>query len=429
MAMAVTPPDKNPEAPGAMQSFDVAADKTAAISPAVRTGAPKGAVLLGGAHGTMALARVLSAQGLAVWLVTDDTPLPRFSAAIARSLSWGGAGDPDAVAFLERAAADHGLAGYLLIAAADGDVRFVAEAHERLSRTFSVLLPQWEALRWACDKALAYRRAAELGLAVPRIYRIASLADAAGADMQFPVVLKPSMRLARNRFTLAKAWRADDWAGFVERYQDAVGLVGAHNIVVQELVPGGGESQFSYAGLWDHGRPVAGFTARRSRQYPLEFSYTSTFVETVDAPEVAAASERFLASIGHHGLVEIEYKRDTRDGRLKLLDVNPRPWSWFSLAAAAGVDFGAAIVAVAGKQNVPAMKARSGVGWMFAVRDVVAALQGWRAGQLTPGQYFSSWGRTRALASFTWRDPLPALVEIPLTAFRVVVKRLPIERS
>ena len=114
-----------------------------------------------------------------------------------------------------------------------------------------------------------------------------------------------------------------------------------------------GEAQFSYAGLWDHGRPVAGFTARRTRQYPLEFSYTSTFVETVDAPDVQAASERFLGAIGHHGLVEIEYKRDARDGQLKLLDINPRPWSWFSLAAAAGVDFGAAI-ARGGRQRAGA---------------------------------------------------------------------------
>lgn len=431
--MAVNPPDRVfTKAQGAMQPSELLADRAEARqAPAEprNVEAPRGAVLLGGAHGSIALARVLERQGLKVWLITDDTPLPRFSAAIARTLSWAGATDPGALDFLERAASEHGLAGYLLIPAADTDVRFVSEAHERLSRSFSVLLPGWETLRWACDKGLAYQRAADLGIAVPRIYKIGSLADASHADLQFPVVLKPTMRLARNRFTLAKAWRVEDWPAFVERYQDAVELVGAQNIVVQELVPGGGEAQFSYAGLWDHGRPVASFTARRTRQYPLEFSYTSTFVETVDAPDVRAASERFLGSIGHHGLVEIEYKRDARDGQLKLLDVNPRPWSWFSLAEAAGVDFGAAILQAAGNKPVAEMKAQIGVGWMFLVRDLVAAFQAWRLSQLAVGDYFASWGRTRALATFSWSDPLPALVEMPLTVFRILVKRLPIERS
>jgi predicted ATP-grasp superfamily ATP-dependent carboligase len=383
---------------------------------------PRGAVLLGGAHGAIALARVLAAQRLAVWLVTDDTPLPRFSRAFTGSLAWPGARAPDAVAWLEQAAQEHDLAGYLLIPAADGDVRFVAEAHARLSRTFSVLLPDWSSLRYAVDKGLAYQRARELGLSVPRIYPIASRAEAEAADLQFPVVLKPTMRLNRNRFTQDKAWRADDQATFLARYADAASLVGADNLVVQELVPGGGECQFSYAGLWDHGRPVLGFTARRSRQYPIEFSYTSTFVETVDAPDIRAAAETFLAAIGHHGLVEIEYKRDPRSGALKLLDINPRPWSWFALARAAGVDFGAGIAAMAQGRPVPPMTARPGIAWLFAVRDVVVALKLARSGTLAPGAWLASLWRTRAFASFSWRDPLPGLVELPLTLFRVLAR-------
>ncbi|HTM78518.1 MAG TPA: ATP-grasp domain-containing protein, partial [Devosia sp.] len=211
--------------------------------PVAPIAAPRGAVLLGGAHGSIALARVLAGQGLPVWLITDDTPLPQFSRAFTRTLRWPGPRHDTALVFLEQAARDHALTGYLLIPAADSDVRFVAEAHAQLSQSFSVLLPDWQALRWAVDKGLAYQRAAELGLAVPASYAITSLADAETADLQFPVVLKPTMRLTRNRFTQAKAWRADDHAAFIARYTDAASLVGAENIVVQELVPGGGDCQ------------------------------------------------------------------------------------------------------------------------------------------------------------------------------------------
>lgn len=385
---------------------------------------PRGAVIVGGAHGAIALARVLKRQGLSVVLVTDDTPLPGYSVAIDRKIGWDGCKADNAIEALEAIAAAHDLQDFLLVPAADADVRFVAMAHDRLSNTFSVMLPDWDHLQWACDKGLAYRRAEELGLAIPRLYEIASLDDAAAANLQYPVVLKPTMRLDRNRFTSEKAWRVDDWTQFQTLYQEAASLVGADNIVVQEMVVGDGRSQLSYAGLWNGGEPVIAFTATRLRQYPVDFSYTSTYVETCQDPEVVAASEKFLRSIGHHGLVEIEYKRDTRDGRLKILDINPRPWSWFALADAAGIDFGAAILAMSYGEAVTTMTAMPNIGWMFLVRDLVASVQTWRRGTLSPADYFVSWTRTRCFATFSLRDPLPALIELPLTAWRVLNRRL-----
>lgn len=80
-----------------------------------------------------------------------------------------------------------------------------------------------------------------------------------------------------------------------------------------------------------------------------------------------------LASVDYSGLVEVEFKRDRRDGSLKLLDVNPRPWSWFGLCAAAEVDLGAMMWQIAkGRPTGPAT-ARLGVSWMYLVRDFVAA--------------------------------------------------------
>ena len=45
----------------------------------------------------------------------------------------------------------------------------------------------------------------------------------------------------------------------------------AETIMIQELVPGSGESQLSYAALAEHGRPLASLTARRVRQIPMDF--------------------------------------------------------------------------------------------------------------------------------------------------------------
>ena len=393
-------------------------------APSAMPSAPRGAIILGGSHGAIALARVLARQKLDVWFLTDGTPLPRYSRAVAHWRSFPGAEDPAAIDMLEDVVRREKLAGYLLIPAADADVKFVSQNHARLSRHLNLLLPEWSSLQWAVDKSLTYQRAAELGLAVPEIYPVRSLADAAEMPMRFPVALKPSMRLELNRFTRAKVWRADDRESFVRLYEDAANLVGAERVVVQELVPGEGECQLSYAGLWWEGRPITSFVAQRTRQYPIDFSYTSTFVETIESDDVRQAGETFLSSIGHHGLCEIEFKRDPRNGALKILDVNPRPWSWLGLADAAGVDFGAAIVSLGRGQKPSPAPARKGVGWMFGQRDPVAAFQLALAGRLKFGAWLASIVRTRTFATMSLADPLPGLLEPGLTVVRVLARSL-----
>ena len=384
---------------------------------------PAGVVILGGAHGTLALTRSLGIQKVPVWLVSNDTPLPSFSRYARRTMTWPGPDDDGAAAFLLDLAKVEGLGGFLLIAGGDPEVRFVSQSIDQLSAVFDVVLPRWERLKWVCEKPLLYRRARELGLAVPLTYEITSLEQARTAELRFPVILKPNMG-GRSRFARAKAVLTNDLQSFLTAYTWGAEEIGSENIVVQEMIPGGGESQFSYAALWNEGAPVAEFTARRTRQYPVDFGYTSTFVEVVDEPQLIDAARRLLGSIGHHGLVEVEFKRDARDGSMKVLDVNPRPWTWFRLGAAAGVDLGAMLWAIKSGQTVQAASARPNTSWMYLVRDMVAAGKLISSRRLTKRAYLGSFATVKAWADFTASDPVPALIDIPLTAWRVLTRRI-----
>lgn len=396
-------------------------DRPAAAAP--RAAIP-GVVILGGAHGTLALARSLGARKVPVWLVSDDTPLPGWSRHVSGRFAWPGPRSPDAAGFLQDLAAKQGLRGALLVAGGDAEVRMAAQAAEALAGDYRVMLPPWERLKWVCEKPLLYRRAAELGLRIPLTYEFSSLEQAAAADMLFPVVLKPNMGGGGSRFSQAKVVRADDRAAFLSAYADAAGQIGIGNVVVQQLIPGGGECQFSYAALWHEGEPVAEFTARRTRQYPVEFGYTSTFVEVQEVPDAVEAARLLLRSIGHHGLVEIEFKRDPRDRELRVLDVNPRPWSWFGLAAAAGIDLGAMMWDLANGRPAPPATATPGTAWMYLVRDLVAAASLGAGRRRATGGYARSLASVRAWAAFAGDDPVPGLLDMPLTAWRVLTRRI-----
>jgi len=384
-----------------------------------------GVVIVGGAHGTLALARSLGVLNVPVYYLTHDSPLPGWSRFVRETIRWAGPHDAGAIVFLRQMAEKHGLKGCLLVPSGDGEVQLISQHREELSALYKIVLPDWAALQWLCEKPLLYKRAAELGVSIPRTYALTSDADIDALDVMFPVILKPNMGGGDTTIARAKVIRADDRQALKTAFADASGEIGAGNVVVQELIPGGGESQFSYAALWLNGEPMAEFTARRARQYPVDFGYTSTRVEVVDNGQAIDAARKMLKSAGHSGLVEVEFKLDGRDGELKLLDVNPRPWSWFGLCSAAGVDLGALLWRVANdEQTGQPVSARQGVSWSYLVRDTVAAFTLARRGQTRIGDYFASLGKIRSWASFALNDPLPGLIDLPLTVLRVIKKRI-----
>ncbi len=399
----------------------------AAAMPVASTPNSVGAILLGGAHGALGIARALGRNGVNVVFITDDHPLPKLSRYVRSRFDWAGPGAPNALNWLLDLAETESLKGWLLIPCADGDVQFIAEHRTQLSQTFRVTSCAWDVLETLCDKQLLPQSAAKAGVDCPKFYTIHSEDAARNTDILFPVVLKPATRETANAFTLAKAWKAETREEFVEKYRDGARLVGARHVVVQELVPGGGEAQFSYAGVWHRGAPIADLMARRTRQYPVEFSYTSTFVEIIDRPDIREAAHRLLKGAQFEGLVEVEFKYDAREGRAKVLDVNPRAWSWLALAESAGINLPLILFQLATGAHMQPQQTPRAAAWIHLMRDGVAALQLMRRGELSVSDYWRSlWRQKLTFASFAIDDPLPGLCEIPLTLYRVLTRRLPL---
>jgi len=382
-----------------------------------------GALILGGAHGSLAVARSLGRRGIPVWFATHDHPIAKYSRYVARSFEWAGPSDKGAADWLVELSASHRPERWVLFAGGDEEVRLVAWNHAMLQRAYRVTTPPWEIVGIACDKRLTHEHASAIGVDSPWSRYPRNRDEVAALDCRFPVVLKPRVHAGRNAFSAAKAWRVDNRAALLARYNEAAALVGPDGIAVQELIPGGGEVQFSYAAVWSEGASVASLVARRARQYPVEFGITSTFVETIEQGAVEQAAERFLASIRFSGLAELEFKYDVRDGRYKLLDVNPRPWTWIALAGAAGLDFPWMQWWLARGQLVVPSRGRIGVAWTHASRDVVSAAQQIVSGALSPREYWAS-PRSAAYAAFAVDDPLPGILDLPVLIARMLKRRI-----
>jgi D-aspartate ligase len=195
-------------------------------------------------------------------------------------------------------------------------------------------------------------------------------------------------------------------------------------LLVQEMIPGSGAFQRSYCAFVKDGVALASMAVTRRRQHPSDLGRSSTFVETVEAPELVEPSMRFLSHVGYYGLVELEYKLDPRDGLSKLLDVNARTWGYHTLGSAAGVDFPYLLFRDQIGQPIAPVRAREGVRWIRLVTDVPNAVRDLGRGTLGVREYVTSLRGVSAEAVFSVRDPLPGIYEVALVPYLAVRKGL-----
>jgi D-aspartate ligase len=376
-----------------------------------------GALVLGANYRALGVVRSLGRRGIPVRIVKhDDAIIAALSRYVGRSLRMSGGDEDEQIEHLLGLAERHGLDGWTLIPTDDDTAMLVSRGRDRLSKRYVVAAPNWDSMRWAYDKRLTYQLGRDLGIGQPRTWVPESFDALDAVPWEPPAVLKPAIKRGKNRFISEKAWPVADQASLKLRYQAARALVPPEEIMLQELVPGDGQSQLSYAALCQDGRVLASIAVRRTRQQPMDFGRHSTYVESIVAPDAAEAARRVLERMRCTGLVEVEFKRDVRDGGLKLLDINTRVWGWLTLGARAGVDFPYLEWRMLHGEPVPEVHARPGVRWIRMTTDLPTILQEIMAGRMSVRDYLSSFRRPLEHAMMSRDDPLPGLADAPVTA-------------
>jgi len=378
-----------------------------------------GALVIGADYRGLTIVRSLGRRNIPVWILKSDRDLlATTSGYTRRSLPWPAGTASDQAEYLLKLANSYKLDGWAVFPTGDETAAFLARRHTELKERFRLTTPPWEVLRWAYDKRLTHRLATDAGVDYPQTCYPANREQLAAVNCSFPLILKPAIKKDVNRFTIDKAWRVDHAAALFARYSEACEFVDPDLVMVQELIPGGGEAQFSYVALCADGRPMAWATARRTRQYPADFGHSSSFVETVDQPELEEPARRILSAMRYTGAVELEFKYDRRDGRFKLLDVNARLWTWHTLCQRAGIDFPYLLWRLARGEPIPELCGRRGVRWVRMSTDVLSAMSELLRGKLSPQAYARSLRGPIEYALFASDDLLPGLLNLPLSAWR-----------
>jgi len=380
--------------------------------------AQPGAVVLGGDYQGLGIVRSLGRQGIPVCVIDDEPSVARHSRFASSALRVARLRDEhEIVECLLDVGERLGLRRWVLYPTRDEIVAALSRRREELEPFFRIPTPPWESVHWAWDKRLTYELAGELGLSHPRTWRFGDAAQLASVAPQLPLVIKPAIKEHFIYATNVKAWRADTPARLDALFRRAAEIVPTEEVMVQELIPGDGRCQFSYCGFFKGGRSLATMVVRRLRQRPLDFGRSSTYVETVELPELEELAEHFLTRIDYYGLVEIEFKLDERNGEYRLLDVNPRTWGYHSLGPRAGADFPLLLFRDQVGEPVEPVRAAAGVKWIRLSTDLPTAVPELLAGRLRWREYFRSLWGADVEGLFERDDPLPAFAEFGLLPY------------
>jgi D-aspartate ligase len=382
-----------------------------------------GAVVIGGDYQGLGIVRSLGERGIPICVVDDEYSISRFSRYTKFAVRVSDLrNETTTIETLLEIGKRLNLRGWVLFPTREELVAALSRHRNRLLEVFRVPTPAWDTVQWMWDKRNTYQLASELRIPIPETWVPQALEDIDKITTAFPLALKPAIKEHFFYATKVKAWRANTKEQLRTLLGRANSIAKPGEIIIQNLIPGDGKHQFGYCAFFKDGRAVGSMVTRRRRQHPHEFGRASTFVETIDLMAAESLSERFLQKINYYGLVEVEFKLDPRDGQLKLLDVNPRTWGYHSLGRSAGVDFPYLLYADQIGKAVEECKGKPGVSWIRMLTDFPTGIVDVCSGRLSLKEFIKSLRNFNTEAVFSWKDPMPGLVECALLPYLAVTR-------
>jgi D-aspartate ligase len=263
------------------------------------------------------------------------------------------------------------------------------------------------------DKERTHELAMEHDIPVPRTTTVRDAEELRRAveEIGFPCALKPLHAHEFRRIFDGKGFVADTWSDLEEffRLSEQAGV----EMLVTEMVRGPDRYHSGYCYLDERGESLLTFTKQKLRQYPITFGAGVYHVMDWN-DEVAELTLRFCRAVRLRGLINVEYKRDSRDGRLMLIEANHRFTASTALHLAAGLDVPLFVYNRLTGAPLPHVGRpyKEGATLWYPLDDFRAFKEYRRGGEMTTFQYVRSIARPQSFSVASLNDPGPLLLAL-----------------
>jgi len=305
----------------------------------------------------------------------------------------------------------HFLHGSVIFACGDDGVEFVAQNKNILENKFILDDSMPEIQLAMLDKKNTLRMAKSLNIHIPNYWKIENIEDLGNiaSEVVFPVIIKPiHSHLFQRQFNNKKYFFVND----LEELHDYMKKVFDANlrVMISEFIPGPDSLLWYYSTYIDsNGKPLFHFTKKIIRRFPKNEGL-SCYQESEWNEEIAELGLKFFKGINFRGLGNVEFKKDPRDGYLKVIECNARFIAPEELFVRCGVDIASIVYNHLVGLPVPEVNSyKQNVGFWYPVRDFRAYLELRRKEEITFWAWVKSLLGKQVLPYFKWSDPMPSL--------------------
>jgi len=369
-------------------------------------------IVFGGGSTGLGVIRSLGRRGVPVIAADYDKHSIAFSSKYVREriLLPGPEAPPGAILdlLLEKS---NRLKNSILIAASDHLLTALSQNKAELSRHYTVAVAGWDVIEKCLNKRMTYQVCVDAGVPTSRTFVPDSMdfLEKHRGEFQYPCILKPVFGHKFSNSFKVKAFKVNDFEELKSYYRLASDT--GNEMMIQEIIPGADDQLYTYYAYRDlAGDTLAEFTCRKIRQTPPSFGVI-TAGESTRTPEIIKLGRAFLNELGYTGVCGIEFKRDSRGNRFKLVEINARVGTVISLPIKCGVDLPWIIYQdLTNQEKIRGSEYPAGINWTYLSMDIVAFLR-YPEKRHNFGKFLRTYRGTRANAIYASDDPKPLLKE------------------
>ena len=367
----------------------------------------------------LGLERAFGRRGIHVFLVSDKKDPAGFSRYCQKSFRISGVShDRTVLEYALREVVKMCRRKPVVYPTSDMDAVNLAELKDVLADDYYFVVGDSRVVRTIVDKKRFYKVLSEHRIAHPRTYFPTDAKETRilGTQLDYPIFVRPSITQLFNR-VFPKAGK-----GFVAHtpnelsYYYRLAVNRGIEVMFQETIPGPAINSYQLEGYYNiTNSPLVVFARQRLRIWPPDFGNT-TLCTSIPLAKLTAEKrviDRFLATIGYNGLMSAEFKRDDRDGMLKLLEINARPWWHIWLSEKCGVDIAlTSYLDAIGDADAQLQNEQYEVGVksIHLINDIRAAVHMFSTKELSPHEWVSSLKGKKCFTIFSRKDPLPLIL-------------------
>ena len=257
-------------------------------------------------------------------------------------------------------------------------VKIFSEREEELNNYFIFTFPTEKITANLLNKKIQYKKAIQNHIPLPKTYFENDLNllnnDLKAKKTDFPLLLKACYSyssIAREKY---RALLITDEYQLVQIISQA--KKDYVPFMIQEVIPGKDDTLYTFGSYMSkNGILKAIFTGRKLRQKPPGFGICRVG-ESIYVPKIIDYGYSLLKSLNFFGISQVEFKYDYRDHDFKLIEVNPRSWSWIGLPIKMGINIPyIAFCDVLGIDTKPKYMSRKKYLWMCIEDDIRYSLR------------------------------------------------------